>query len=202
MIMENKLYLDLVKIDTQGMTEKKNGMTYLSWAHAWKAFVKVCPNATYEVKKNENGLPYFKDDAGAMCYTSVTVDGLTHEMWLPVMDFKNKAVINPDMMQVNKTVMRCLTKNLAMFGLGLHIYAGEDLPEEQKEIKKDEAEQQKKRKIIAKFAGKMKEFESVEELDTFFNQDKVQEAIKNGGETVKAECAKAYKNKRDELLGA
>lgn len=118
-------------IDVSKMTEEKNGLTYLSWAMAWKEFCKVYPNARYEIVKNENNLPYFKDDeVGYMVYTRVTVDELTHEMWLPVLDFKNKPMMKPNMFDINKTVMRCLTKNLAMFGLGLHVYTGEDLPTE------------------------------------------------------------------------
>lgn len=116
-------------IDVSKMTEEKNGLTYLSWAMAWKEFCKVYPNARYEIVKNEKNLPYFKDDeVGYMVYTRVTVDELTHEMWLPVLDFKNKPMMKPNMFDINKTVMRCLTKNLAMFGLGLHVYTGEDLP--------------------------------------------------------------------------
>lgn len=118
-------------IDVSKMTEEKNGLTYLSWAMAWKEFCKVYPNARYEIVKNEKNLPYFKDDeVGYMVYTRVTVDELTHEMWLPVLDFKNKPMMKPNMFDINKTVMRCLTKNLAMFGLGLHVYTGEDLPPE------------------------------------------------------------------------
>lgn len=118
-------------IDVSKMTEEKNGLTYLSWAMAWKEFCKVYPNARYEIVKNEKNLPYFKDDElGYMVYTRVTVDELTHEMWLPVLDFKNKPMMKPNMFDINKTVMRCLTKNLAMFGLGLHVYTGEDLPTE------------------------------------------------------------------------
>lgn len=118
-------------IDVSKMTEEKNGLTYLSWAMAWKEFCKVYPNARYEIVKNEKNLPYFKDDeVGYMVYTRVTVDELTHEMWLPVLDFKNKPMMKPNMFDINKTVMRCLTKNLAMFGLGLHVYTGEDLPTE------------------------------------------------------------------------
>lgn len=118
-------------IDVSKMTEEKNGLTYLSWAMAWKEFCKVYPNARYEIVKNENNLPYFKDDeVGYMVYTRVTVDELTHEMWLPVLDFKNKPMMKPNMFDINKTIMRCLTKNLAMFGLGLHVYTGEDLPSE------------------------------------------------------------------------
>lgn len=138
---------ELYNLNVNAKTEKKNGLTYLSWAWAWAEFKKAYPDATYEVVKF-NGLPYAYDDkTGYMVYTKVTADGVTHEMWLPVMDSANhsmkseryeiqtkykKVPVEPaTMFDVNKTIMRCLTKNLAMFGLGLYIYAGEDLPEEE-----------------------------------------------------------------------
>lgn len=136
----------LYGINVNDKTENKNGLTYLSWAWAWAEFKKVHPNATYKVRKFENGLPYVYDEnTGYMVFTEVNVDGLTHEMWLPVMDGNNKAMKSTPyevqtkykkitvnaatMFDINKTIMRCLTKNLAMFGLGLYIYAGEDLPD-------------------------------------------------------------------------
>ena len=133
--------------------EKRDNLTYLSWANAWGEFKKVYPSATYRIIKNPaNNLPYFEDPStGLMVYTEVTADGMTHEMWLPVMNSSNKAMkLTPytynkwdkvnrrnveltveaaTMFDINKTLMRCLVKNLAMFGLGLYIYAGEDLPE-------------------------------------------------------------------------
>ena len=136
----------LYSIDVSGKTEKKGRLTYLSWAWAWAEFKKIHTNATYEIKKFDN-LPYVFDKAtGYMVFTSVTVGELTHDMWLPVMDSYNHAMKDVDyafkdkygkqktvqaatMFDINKTIMRCLTKNLAMFGLGLYIYAGEDLPE-------------------------------------------------------------------------
>jgi hypothetical protein len=122
-------FLDVYKIDVNDKTEKKGNLTYLSWAWAWAEFKKVYPTAQYTVKKF-NGLPYVKEEGvGAIVYTEVTADGITYEMWLPVMDGRNQTVLNPKMTEINKTIMRCLTKNLAMFGLGLYIYAGEDLPE-------------------------------------------------------------------------
>ena len=136
----NKLN-ELLELNVNGMTEKKGGLTYLSWASAWQEFIKVYPAATYTIKKNDLGLPLFGNEAmGYMVYTTVTVEELTHEMWLPVLDFKNKAMLKPEMFDVNKSVMRCLTKNLAMFGLGLYIYAGEDLP--QAELKEVSIKQQ------------------------------------------------------------
>lgn len=121
---------ELLDLNVNAFTEKKGGLAYLSWANAWKEFIKVYPDAVYTVIKNERGLPVFgNSEFGYMSYTTVTAGNITHEMWLPVMDYKNKAMLKPSMFDINKTVMRCLTKNLAMFGLGLYIYAGEDLPE-------------------------------------------------------------------------
>lgn len=138
---------ELYNINVNKYVEKKNGLSYLTWSYAWAEFKKVFPDATYEVVKFE-GKPYVYDEnLGYMCYTTVTANGLTHEMWLPVMDGANKAMKAQayeyqtrygkktceaaTMFDINKTIMRCLVKNLAMFGLGLYIYAGEDLPEEQ-----------------------------------------------------------------------
>lgn len=129
----------------------KTKLTYLSWAWAWAEVKKRFPAASYEIIKF-NGLPYvFDEKTGFMVYTTVTIDGITHEMWLPVMDGNNRAMLDHSyevqtqykkftvqpatMFDINKTIMRCLTKNLAMFGLGLYIYAGEDLPETPEEEK-------------------------------------------------------------------
>lgn len=151
--MENKdVFNTLNAINVNEHVEKKNtgkaSLSYLSWSWAWAEVKKKYPNASYEIVKFENGLPYSYDPkTGYMCYTRVTIDDITHEMWLPVMDSHNEAMLDHErtvktkfseykvpactMFDVNKTVMRCLTKNLAMFGLGLYIYAGEDLPEEE-----------------------------------------------------------------------
>lgn len=151
--MENKdVFSTLNAINVNEHVEKKNtgkvSLSYLSWSWAWAEVKKKYPNASYEIVKFENGLPYSYDPkTGYMCYTRVTIDDITHEMWLPVMDSHNEAMLDHErtvktkyseykvpactMFDVNKTVMRCLTKNLAMFGLGLYIYAGEDLPEEE-----------------------------------------------------------------------
>ena len=148
----------LYGINVNGHTEEKNGLTYLSWAWAWAEIKRVYPDATYTIKKFENSLPYVYDEkVGYMVFTEVTIEGLTHEMWLPVMDGANKAMKSEPytyktkygektveaatMFDINKTIMRCLVKNLAMFGLGMYIYAGEDLPEvvEEKKIDKTTA---------------------------------------------------------------
>ena len=138
------IYFDaLYSLDLRDKVEKYNDLTYLSWANAWAEFKRCYPSATYRIIKNpETNLPYFADPSiGIMVYTEVSVDGITHEMWLPVMNTSNKAMkLEPyvyqvwdkqaaTMFDINKTIMRCLVKNLAMFGLGLYIYAGEDVPE-------------------------------------------------------------------------
>lgn len=146
-------------INVNDRTEKKKTggteLTYLSWPFAWAEVKKRYPEAHYEVIRFD-GLPYVYDPkTGYMVYTTVTIEGITHEMWLPVMDGANKAMkAEPyeyttgygqyqktklceaaTMFDVNKTIMRCLVKNLAMFGLGLYIFAGEDLPEGEQEEK-------------------------------------------------------------------
>lgn len=143
----------LASLNVNEKTELKNGLTYLSWSNAWLEFKKVYPTATYNVIKNpQTGLPYFADPVvGIMVFTEVEADCLKYSMWLPVMDSANKAlktepytyqvwnkttkqyenrkVEAATMFDINKAIMRCLTKNLAMFGLGLYLYNGEDMPE-------------------------------------------------------------------------
>ncbi len=168
--MENKLavfeVLNSINVNDKKETKKsgKNELAYLSWAWAWAEVKKRYPEAQYVIYKFENNLPYVYDElTGYMVFTSVTIEGITHEMWLPVMDSNNKAMKSKpycykvkeystegyftgnyidktvecaSMFDINKTIMRCLTKNLGMFGLGLYIYAGEDLPESEIEEKK------------------------------------------------------------------
>ena len=129
----------LYSLDMNDKVEKRENLSYLSWANAWAEFKRAYPSATYRIVKDSiTNLPYFADErTGIMVYTEVTVDDITHEMWLPVMNTSNKAA---SMFDINKTIMRCLVKNLAMFGLGLYIYAGEDIPE--KIVADDNAPQQ------------------------------------------------------------
>lgn len=180
-------FTTLKAINVNDRTEhKKVGgteLTYLSWPWAWSEVKSRYPDASYTIWKDEKGRPYtFDEKTGYMTYTTVTIEGITHEMWLPVMDGANQAmkaepytyvVKNPNfkwakkaqdgkyydkygneqpeylekhvaaatMFDINKTIMRCLVKNLAMFGLGLYIYAGEDLPETEDAPKAEPKEQ-------------------------------------------------------------
>ena len=130
----------LSAINVNSKVDKKSNLTYLSWAWAWSEVKKACPDATYKMGETE-----YDEAIGFMCHSTVTIAGETLEMWLPVMDSSNKSmkkvaysyttrygekqVAPATTFDINKTLMRCLVKNLAMFGLGIYIYAGEDLPE-------------------------------------------------------------------------
>lgn len=127
---------ELNKINVNDKTEKKNGLTYLSWAWAWGEVKKMFPDATYTIYENANGWCYHTDGNTCWVKTGVTVNGIEHIEYLPVMDYKNKSipVANVTSFDVNKAIQRSLTKAVARHGLGLYIYAGEDLPEaEEKE---------------------------------------------------------------------
>ena len=118
-------------VNVNGHTEKKNGLTYLSWAWAWGELLKRYPDSTYTIYENKDGLNYHTDGRTCWVKTGVTVEGKEYIEYLPVMDFKNRS-INADMVtsfDVNKAIQRSLTKAVARHGLGLYIYAGEDLPE-------------------------------------------------------------------------
>lgn len=124
---------EIYSLNVNDKTEKKGQLTYLSWAWAWAEFKKKYPKATYTVDKFDGTYCTGNEKLGWMVRTEVYADELSYEMWLPIMDMRNNAILSPKMTDVNKTIMRCLTKNLAMFGLGLYIYAGEDLPEDEDE---------------------------------------------------------------------
>lgn len=118
-------------INVNDHTEKKNGLTYLSWAWAWGEVKKLFPDATYTIYENKDGWNYHTDGRTAWVKTGVTVNGIEHVEMLPVMDFKNKSIPVDSItsFDVNKAIQRSLTKAVARHGLGLYIYAGEDLPE-------------------------------------------------------------------------
>lgn len=119
---------DLLTINVSEHTEKKNGLTYLSWAWAWAEVLKIDPQATWEAVEF-NGIPCcVLPDTSCMVKTIVTIKGHAKSCWLPVMDHKNKAIKGPDAFSINTALVRCLTKTIGMHGLGLNVYAGEDLP--------------------------------------------------------------------------
>lgn len=147
-VVKKTVFERLSAINVNDKVEKKSNLTYLSWAWAWSEVKKACPDATYKIGETD-----YDEVLGFMCHTTVTIEGETLEMWLPVMDSANKSMLkkpytykgnawengkkvvvdktveSATSFDINKTIMRCLVKNLAMFGMGIYIYAGEDLPE-------------------------------------------------------------------------
>lgn len=163
--MSDSVFATLHQINVNDKTKTKNKLTYLSWAYAWAEVKKVYPDANYTVDQYD-GKPYLYDEnLGYLVSTVVTIEGQSMPMSLPVMDGANNAMkssrysykviewvnrqktgnmidkwVEPaTMFDINKTMMRCLVKNLAMFGLGLYIYAGEDLPEEPQQSEEERA---------------------------------------------------------------
>ena len=135
--MEN-IFKTLNAINVNNRVEKKNGLTYLSWAWAWAEVKKAYPDAFYTIYENADGWNYFTDGRTCWVKTGVTIKGLEHIEYLPVMDYRNKSIPLDSVtsFDVNKAIQRSLTKACARHGLGLYIYAGEDLPEEEKKGKK------------------------------------------------------------------
>ena len=141
---EKNYFTTLNSINVTDKTEKKNGLTYLSWAWAWGELKKIHPDATYTVYETPEGCFYFTDGRTCWVKTGVTVNGIEHIEYLPVMDYRNKSIPKDQVtsFDVNKTIQRSLTKAVARHGLGLYIYAGEDLPgtkEEEEEKEKERA---------------------------------------------------------------
>lgn len=163
------LNFEIPKDKIETISSNGRSLSYISWSYAWGIFKQLYPDAHYEIVKNpETNLPYFYDpEAGIMVYTRITANHETHEMWLYVMDNQNQAmrfvpytyqqwnsksraweergVRAATMADVNKTVMRCLVKNMSIFGLGLNIYAGSDLPDFNIEPEEEKPRATKKR---------------------------------------------------------
>lgn len=161
---KNSVFEKLFQINVNEHVEKKNGLSYLSWPYAWAEVKKLYPEANYKVYEAEDGCIYFNDGRTAWVKTGVTVEGLEHIEYLPIMDYRNKSipVENITSFDVNKAIQRSLTKALARHGLGLYLYAGEDLPEVEVE------------KISARDAQVVKAI-----VDKFENADKLYESLLN-----------------------
>jgi hypothetical protein len=130
----------LSAINVNENIEKKNGFSYLSWSWAWATLMDHYPDSVFyfENQRGENGvlnndgvIRYQDGTAEVRCV--MTVEDISHTMWLPVMDYKNQAIKNPNARDINDAKMRCLVKAMSLFGLGLYIYAGEDLPDASKQ---------------------------------------------------------------------
>ena len=140
---------NLSKIDVSEHTEEKGGLTYLSWAWAWGVLKENYPEATFDFREFEADgkvIDYmsYPDGTGSVHCTVHIGDDIESSMWLPVMDYRNKAISNPDARAVSDAKMRCLVKNLAMLGLGHYIYAGEDIPQQSNDSSGGSGESEKK----------------------------------------------------------
>jgi len=144
----------LNKVDVSRFTEKKGQFNYLSWAYAVRELLKVCPDATWEVHLFDNAdgtkQPYMKNGTGAYVQVSVNVDNVIRTQIHPVLDNRNQTIDTPNAFQINTSIQRCLAKAIALHGLGLYIFAGEDLPEAD-DLTKDQI------KSLAELSDKIKD---------------------------------------------
>ena len=160
--MSHNDFAELNSVNVNDMTERKNGLTYLSWANAWGEVKKRHPDATYTIYENPDGWFYFTDGRTCWVKTGVTVCGIEHIEYLPVMDNRNASIPLEKLtsFDVNKAIQRSLTKACARHGLGLYIYAGEDLPEEEAKAAKSDLENK-----IAQAVAAIKSVKSRDELE-------------------------------------
>ena len=128
---QKNYFEELNSINVGDKIEKKGNLSYLSWSYAWAEVKKKHPTANYKIYETLEGVNYFNDGKTAWVKTSVTIEGVEHIDYLPVMNNKNRSILLNDItsFEINKTIQRSLTKAIARHGLGLYIYAGEDLPE-------------------------------------------------------------------------
>lgn len=183
---EKNIFKVLNAIDVNEHAENKNGLTYLSWAWAWAETKKEFPEANYTIYENEDGWNYFSDGMTCWVKTGVTINGLEHIEYLPVMDYRNKSIPCDKVtsFDVNKSIQRSLTKAIARHGLGLYIYAGEDLPEDTRtpedkiaSIKSDIEKLGIDTSVFLGFVGNKfnKEYKSIDE----FNDKAIEFALKS-----------------------
>lgn len=183
---ENNYFEVLNSINVNDKVEKKNGLSYLSWPFAWGELKKRYPNSTYTIYENSQGWNYFTDGMTCWVKTGVTVNGIEHIEYLPIMDYKNRSIAAGSVtsFDVNKAIQRSLTKAVARHGLGLYIYAGEDLPDEACTA---EPPKTKAKTAQAKKAEPKPEPELPFEITTESNRDKFRQYVaenKIGKETI------------------
>lgn len=180
--MENYFKL-LNDINVNGKTENKNGLTYLSWAWAWTEVKKLFPDATYTIYEDPSGCFYHTDGKTCWVKTGVTVSGIEHIEYLPVMDHRNKSIPLEQItsFDANKAVQRSLTKAVARHGLGLYIYAGEDIPE---------ADRPEDPKVPCSVCGELITPAKKRDGTTWYAADVINWSKQKYGKPVCAACAK------------
>ena len=166
--MEKSVFETLNSVNCNEHTEKKNNLTYLSWAWAWAEVKKRYPSANYTIYENQDGWNYFTDGHTCWVKTGVNIDGLNHIEYLPVMDYRNASipVEKVTSFDVNKAIQRSLTKAVARHGLGLYIYAGEDLPESSAEESKPESSAEESKASLQSALDCIEASETIDALDS------------------------------------
>lgn len=175
--MNLEKFKELYTLNLEGQIKKDyKGLNYLSWATAYKLALTHDPGTTFKILENENGLPYFTDGKRYFVKTSVTMFDETKRMILPVMDNKHNAVSDPDSRDINDSIMRCLVKNLALFGLGLCLYVGEDI--KHCDLKATEGEE-KKAKAIKLIKNLENSAEDLEKQLKKYKKEKLEECTED-----------------------
>lgn len=179
--MEN-YFVKLNDINVSGKTEKKGKLNYLSWCFAWGEIKKLHPDANYTVYESPNGWNYFTDGRTCWVKTGVTVNGIEHIEYLPVMDNMNRSITLDKVtsFDVNKTIQRSITKACARHGLGLYIYAGEDLPECEKDDLPEDEKQDKPKLQEPKKEPKKKDPPPADTLICECCGNPIIDAVRNG----------------------
>jgi len=186
--METKNYFQVLNaINVSDKAETKNGLAYLSWAWAWGEAKKLHPTANYKIYEREDGCIYWTDGNTAWVKTGVTVNDIEHIEYLPIMDIRNKSIKLADItsFEVNKAIQRSLTKAVARHGLGLYIYAGEDLPESESDEKPKEKGIAKIKKLMPTELASIEQLIEIEQLAldklkilTYYNVENLQQVSK------------------------
>ena len=182
------VFQKLKEVDISKLAEKKGKFDYLSWAHAVREMLKVFPEATWEVHEYD-GMPYMETTTGYYVKVSVTIEEITRTQIHPVLDNKNQAIEKPSTFQINTSIQRCLAKAIALHGLGLVLFAGEDLPDNITEKQEKEFiklanqvkdEEAKKAMLKAIESGKINESNYAKSLEHCKTIIKNQKGDKNG----------------------
>tara|TARA_R100001463_G_scaffold935_2_gene4130 strand:- start:4464 stop:5012 length:549 start_codon:yes stop_codon:yes gene_type:complete len=179
------VFQTLKDVDISKLAEQKGKFDYLSWAHAVREMLKVFPKATWEVHEYE-GMPYMETITGYYVKVSVTIDDITRTQIHPVLDNKNKTIEKPNAFQINTSIQRCLAKAIALHGLGLVLFAGEDLPDNITEEQEQE---------LTKLANKIKDEATKKTILKAIEEGKVNEA---NYEKSLGHCKTVIKNQKGE----
>lgn len=197
--MSESNFSKLNAIDVSKHTEKKNGLTYLSWAWAWGELKKVFPNAKYTVYENKDGWNYHTDGRTCWVKTGVTIEDLEYIEYLPVMDFRNQSIPAERVtsFDVNKTIQRSLTKAVARHGLGLCVYAGEDLPDTTEKRAQEPKITKKAAFVDPKHLALLNSAKTLEELDA--SVEKIKAELGDTFKDVRSLYVPIYKKREKEL---